>query len=108
MSLVAALTSAPTVGEQFGRLVGMVVLLVVIAYAAAGLSLLVGSPQRPASGGDRLYGAGALAACALLLFSSPWPMLAGALATAALVWIAWRLTGARRPPPATTDASADG
>lgn len=108
MSAVAALTSAPTVGEQFGRLVGMVVLLVVIAYAAAGLSLLVGSPERPASGGDRLYGAGALAACGLLLFSAPWSMLAGALAATAAVWLAWRLTGRRRAPPLPRDATADG
>lgn len=108
MSLVAVLTSAPTVGEQFGRLVGMVVLLVVIAYAAAGLSLLVGSPAVPATARDRLYGAGALAACALLLLSSPWPMLAGALATAAIVWLAWRLTERRRPPPATRQDAGDG
>ena len=36
MSVILFATRSPTVGEQFGRIVGMVVLLIVLAYVAAG------------------------------------------------------------------------
>jgi arginine:agmatine antiporter len=95
MSLIAFLTLAPTVSEQFGTIINMVVLLVVMAYAAAGLSLLVGTPQHPSGLRERALGIGALVACALLLFSSPWSMVGGALAIAFVTWIAWRVFGRR-------------
>jgi arginine:agmatine antiporter len=89
----------------------MVVLLIVLAYVAAGFSLLRGSPGRRPELSDRLLGIGALAACALLLFTSPWRTLAGAVAIAGGVWLLyrWHRRGAAAalpaaPPPATTSA----
>ncbi len=93
MSVILFATRSPTVGEQFGRIVGMVVLLIVLVYVAAGVSLLRGPPSRRPGLGDRVLGIGALLACALLLFSSPWPMLGGAIAIAAGVWVLYRLSG---------------
>ncbi len=95
MSAIAFLTLAPTVSEQFGTIINIVVLLVVMAYAAAGLALLVGTSQHPSGVKERVLGIGALVACALLLFSSPWPMIAGAVAATFLTWIAWRVFGPR-------------
>jgi arginine:agmatine antiporter len=95
MSVIAFLTLAPTVSAQFGTIIEMVVLLVVMAYVAAGLSLLIGTQARPSGTRDRLLGAGALIACALLLFSSPWPMLLGAFAIALFAWVGFRAFGRR-------------
>ncbi|PZQ19737.1 MAG: hypothetical protein DI564_00375 [Rhodanobacter denitrificans] len=91
MSAIACLTLAPTVGGQFQTIIEMAVLLVTMAYVAAGLSLLVGTPTRRPSTGDRLLGLGALIACALLLLSSPGRMLIGALVLTALAWAVYRV-----------------
>lgn len=96
MSLIAVFTMSPTLGQQFGLLIGMVVLLVVLAYVTAGLSLLLGTPERPASIGDRLLGLGALAACALLIFTSPVATIAGAVGITLGVWLVYRLVIVRR------------
>jgi amino acid transporter len=90
MSAITVLTASQTAGEQFGRIIGMVVLLIVLAYVAAGLSLVRGRPGQQPGWSDRLLGTGALAACGLLLFTSPGRTLAGALAIAAAVWLAYR------------------
>ena len=104
MSAITVLTASATAGEQFGRIIGMVVLLIVLAYVAAGLSLVRGRPGAPPTWSDRLLGMGALAACALLLFTSPWRTLAGAMAIAAAVWLLYRWhrrgTAPARPPVA--------
>ncbi len=98
MSVIAMLTLAPTVSTQFETIINMVVTLVVMAYIAAGLALLIGTPQRPPKLSDRLLGLGALTACALLLYSTPLPSLLGALVGALVIWIAWRLFRAPRVP----------
>ncbi len=90
MTVFAILTLAPTVSTQFETIINMVVILVVMAYIAAGLSLLLGTPVRAPSTSDRLLGVGALIACALLVYSTPVATLVGALAGALAVWIAWR------------------
>jgi arginine:agmatine antiporter len=102
MTAITVLTASATAGEQFGRIIGMVVLLIVLAYVAAGLSLVLGRPGRPPGWGDRLLGIGALAACALLFFSSPWRTQAGAAAIALLVWLLyrWHRRGAAPAPAA--------
>ena len=60
MTAIALLTLAPKVSSQFETIIGVVVMLVVLAYAAAGLSLLLGTRARRPSGVDRLFGIGAL------------------------------------------------
>jgi amino acid transporter len=95
MTLIAFLTLAPTVAQQFGFIINIVVLLVVLAYAAAGLSLMVGTGKRPSGTKERLLGAGALIACGLLIFSSPWDMILGAAAVALVAWIGFRVFGQR-------------
>jgi arginine:agmatine antiporter len=90
MSAIVVITSAPTVGAQFRTLIDMVVMLVVMAYIAAGLSLLLGAPGKPSGTRERLLGMGALAACGLLVYSSPVKTLVGALIVALLAWAAWR------------------
>lgn len=91
MTAIAFLTLAPTVAGQFGFIVNIVVLLIVLAYAAAGLALMVGTAQAPSGPRERLLGAGALLACALLIFSSPWDMIGGAVLATLLTWIAYRV-----------------
>lgn len=95
MTAIAFLTLAPTVGQQFGFIINIVVLLVVLAYAAAGLSLMVGTVARPSGMKERSLGAGALLACGLLFFTSPWAMIAGAATVTLLTWAAFRLFGTR-------------
>lgn len=90
MTVIAFLTSAPTVSGQFTSIINMVVMLVVMAYVAAGLSLLLGTPQRPANSGDRLLGMASLIACGLLVWSTDAKTLIGALIVALLAWAAWR------------------
>ncbi|MGL6291361.1 MAG: hypothetical protein ACRC2H_11775, partial [Silanimonas sp.] len=68
------------------------------AYAAAGLSLLLGTPAKRPSTGDRLLGIGALLACALLIVSSPLKMTAGAAVVTLLAWIGFRVFGSRTAP----------
>jgi amino acid transporter len=95
MTAIAFLTLAPTVAQQFGFIINIVVLLVVLAYAAAGLSLMVGTSARPSGTRERLLGAGALLACGLLIFSSAWDMILGAAAVALVAWILFRIFGRR-------------
>jgi arginine:agmatine antiporter len=96
MTLIAFLTLSPKVSGQFELIVGPVVMLVVLAYAAAGLSLVVGTRARPASLGDRVLGVGALLACVLLLASSTALILGGAALSMLLAWILYRVFGRRR------------
>jgi amino acid transporter len=93
MTVIAFATLAPTVAGQFGTIIGMVTLLIVLAYLAAGLSLMVGTPERPSGTGDRLLGATALLACGVLIFTSPWSMIAGAAVVAVVAWILFRVFG---------------
>lgn len=96
MTGIAVLTQAPTVGEQFGTIIEMVVTLVVMAYVAAGLSLLFGTPARRPTGSDRALGMGALLACGLLAWSTDTDILIGALIVALLAWAAYRGFSRRR------------
>lgn len=98
MTVIAFITLAPTVAGQFGTIIGMVTLLIVLAYLAAGLSLLLGTPARPSSTSDRAFGIGALAGCALLIFTSPWSMIAGAAGVAVFAWLLFRVFGRRSAP----------
>lgn len=95
MTAIATLTLAPKVSSQFETIIEVVVMLVVLAYAAAGLSLLLGTRDRPPSTRDRLIGLGALIACALLLASYPMATLASGAGLVAVAWIAFRLFGSR-------------
>ncbi|GAA4868282.1 amino acid permease [Luteimonas vadosa] len=96
MTAIAIFTLAPTVSGQFETIINMVVTLVVMAYIAAGLSLLLGSPELPSGPQEKLLGMGALVACGLLVFSTPVPTLVGSLVVALLVWAAYRGFGSRR------------
>ncbi len=98
MTVLAMLTSSPTVSGQFEILIEMVVMLVVMAYIAAGLSLLLGTREKPSGTRERLLGMGALVACGLLVFSTPVKILVGAVVVTLLAWAAWRGfgRGARR------------
>lgn len=96
MTGIAVITLSPEVSGQFGIIVNVVVNLVVLAYAAAGLSLVVGTRARRPSPGERLLGVGALLACALLLASSPPAMLLGALVAMGVAWLLYRVFAARR------------
>ena len=95
MTGIAFVTLAPTVSGQFETIIGMVVLLVVMAYVAAGLSLVVGTPDRPSRLGDKLLGLGALLACGLLFYASGWSTTAGALAVALVSWVLFRMFASR-------------
>ncbi len=90
MTVLALLTSSTTVSSQFELLIEMVVTLVVMAYIAAGLSLLLGTREKPSGLRERLLGMGALVACGLLVISTPVKTLVGALVLVLLVWAAWR------------------
>ncbi len=96
MTALAVLTLSPTVAGQFETIINMVVTLVVMAYVAAALSLMLGAPGRPASRMDRIIGMGALLACGLLVYSTPVRTLAGGIAIALLALAAYR-GFARRP-----------
>ena len=91
MTAIAFATMSATVATQFGVIINAVVLVVVMAYAAAGLSLMVGTQLRPPSSSDRWLGAAALVACALLVFSSPPMLIAGAFGVVVLAWILFRM-----------------
>ena len=95
MTAIAFLTLAPTVADQFGTLIGWVTLLIVLAYFAAGLSLIVGTPEKPSGLREKALGIGALLGCGLLIFTSPWTMIAGAFAVAVVSWILFRVFGTR-------------
>lgn len=96
MTLIAFLTLAPTAAAQFGFIINVVVLLIVLAYAAAGLALMLGTPARRPVLRDRLLGAGALLACGLLIYSSTWPMIGGAAGFTLACWLLFRIFGRRR------------
>lgn len=95
MTAIAFLTLAPTAAQQFGFIINIVVLLVVLAYAAAGLSLMIGTAARPSGLRERLLGAGALLACGLLIFSSPWEMIGGAALAVLIAWGLFRVLAPR-------------
>lgn len=97
MTAIAFVTLAPTVAGQFGTIIGMVTLLIVLAYVAAGLALLVGTPERPSGPREKWLGVGSLAGCAILILSSPWTTLLGAFACALLAWVMFRLWGHKAP-----------
>lgn len=98
MTAIAFATMSATVATQFGVIINAVVLVVVMAYAAAGLSLMVGTRLRPPSSSDRALGAAALIACALLIFSSPPLLVAGAFGVVVLAWILFRTFSRPRLP----------
>ena len=100
MSAIAFVTVSPTVSGQFTTIINMVVSLVVMAYIAAGLSLLFGTRERPATAGDRTLGMLALIACGLLISSTDNDILVGSLVIALLAWAAYRGFGRRRPAEA--------
>ena len=100
MSAIAFVTVSPTVSGQFTTIINMVVSLVVMAYIAAGLSLLFGTRERPATAGDRTLGMLALIACGLLISSTDNDILVGSLVIALLAWAAYRGFGRRRASPA--------
>ena len=100
MTGLAVLTLSPRVSDQFETLIEMVVVLVVMAYAAAGLSLLLGTPARPSTRREKVLGLGALVACGLLVYSTPVKTLVGGLVIALLAWAAYRGFGRRTPAPA--------
>jgi amino acid transporter len=93
MTVIAFATLAPTVAGQFGTIIGMVTLLIVLAYLAAGLALMVGTPARPSGTADRALGAVSLLACGVLIFTSPWSMIAGAAVVAVVAWVLFRVFG---------------
>src|SRR5690606_19073902 len=95
MSVIAVITLAPRVSEQFGTIINVVVNLVVLAYAAAGLSLVVGTRERRPSGRDRLLGIGALVACVLLFASTSVATMLGSVGVAVLAWVLYRIFGRR-------------
>lgn len=99
MTLIAFTTVSDTVGNQFETIINMAVTLVVMAYAAAGLSLLLGNPAHPAGPRERMLGMGALIACGLLVWSTPVDTLMGAAIIALLAWAAFRGFSRRREDP---------
>jgi arginine:agmatine antiporter len=75
MTLVAILTATPTVGEQFGTLANMAVLLALYCYILAGISLI--RLARGFEGGKRVAAmgtAGVAIACALGLIAQAKPL----------------------------------
>lgn len=98
MTGIAAVTLSRDVATQFEVIVGMVVTLIVMAYVAAGLSLMLGTRERRSGSREKLLGLAALAACALLLYATPVRTLLGSVVVALVVWGAWRLFGSRVPP----------
>ena len=75
MTLVAVLTATPTLGEQFGTLANMAVLLALYCYILAGVSLI--RLARGFEGGRRLGAmatAGVAIACALGLIAQARPL----------------------------------
>ena len=102
MSIIAVVTLSPDVSSQFGLIIGVVVNLVVLAYMAAGLSLVLGTPARRPTVRDRLLGGAALLACALLLASTGAMTLLGALAAMLLAWGLYRAFGNRGTPSPET------
>lgn len=93
MSAIAFLTLSPNVSGQFGTIIGIVVNLVVLAYAAAGLSLVIGTRERRPGMSDRLLGIGALVACGLLLWSTSGEMLLGLVVAMVVAWSLYRMFG---------------
>jgi len=98
MTLIALTTLSDSVSGQFETIINMAVTLVVMAYVAAGLSLLLGRRDRASTVGDRLLGMGALIACGLLVWSTPVDTLIGAVVIALLALAAYRGFGRRREP----------
>ncbi|KRA44403.1 amino acid permease [Pseudoxanthomonas sp. Root630] len=97
MTVLAFFTLSPTVAGQFETIINMVVVLVVMAYVAASLSLAWGTPTRPASASDRVVGIGALLACGLLVYSTPVKTLVGGVVVALLALAVYRTFARPRP-----------
>jgi len=75
MTLVAILTATPTVGEQFGTLANMAVLLALYCYILAGVSLIRLARRFPGGGRVAAMGtAGVAIACALGLIAQAKPL----------------------------------
>lgn len=106
MTVLAFISSSPTVGGQFEWLINVVVILVVMAYIAAGLSLMLGTKERPSGLRERLLGMGALVACGLLVYSTPVDTLVGAAILVLLAWAAWRGFGRNRAAPGALKSEA--
>src|SRR3546814_14455679 len=60
MSVIAFIPLSPQVSEQFATILNVVVNLVVLAYAAAGLRLVIGTRERRPPTWDRQLGLGPL------------------------------------------------
>jgi len=88
------------VAGQFETIINMAVTLVVMAYAAAGLSLLLGNRTHASGTRERLLGMGALLACGLLVWSTPIETLMGAAIIALLAWAGYRGFSRRARPDA--------
>lgn len=95
MSAIALLTLSPRVSGQFETIIEVVVMLVVLAYAAAGFSLLLGTAERRPTGKDRVLGVAAILACVLLLASYEFTMLLQGGGVIFLAWVIFRLFGRR-------------
>lgn len=95
MSAIALITLSPRVSGQFETIIEVVVMLVVLAYAAAGLSLLLGTATRRPSGKDRLFGIGAIFACVLLLATYPLMTLLWGVVVVVVAWGLFRVFGGK-------------
>ncbi|WP_052772981.1 amino acid permease [Luteimonas sp. FCS-9] len=95
MTAIAFTTFSDSVANQFETIINMAVTLVVMAYAAAGLSLLLGNRVHVSGMRERLLGMGALLACGLLVWSTPVDTLLGAGIIALLAWAGYRGFGRR-------------
>ena len=104
MTGIAVLSISKTAGEQFGTLINMVVLLVVVAYASAALSLLFGRPGKVPTLGERALGLAALVACSPLVIFSDTTLILGAQAIAFVAWVAYRVVLSRRNAEAAAQA----
>ncbi|MEN5116870.1 amino acid permease [Luteimonas sp. TWI662] len=100
MTAIALTTFSDSVANQFETIINMAVTLVVMAYAAAGLSLLLGNRTHVSGTRERLLGMGALLACGLLVWSTPIETLMGAAIIALLAWAGYRGFGRRTRPDA--------
>ncbi|WP_337245357.1 amino acid permease [Luteimonas sp. gir] len=100
MTAIALTTFSDSVAGQFETIINMAVTLVVMAYAAAGLSLLLGNRTHASGTRERLLGMGALLACGLLVWSTPIETLMGAAIIALLAWAGYRGFSRRARPDA--------
>jgi len=95
MSAAAFLSMSDSLSSQFETLINMAVTLMLVAFIAAGVCLMVGNREHPPGARERVLGIGALIACALLLWSTPVDTLIGAGVIAVLAWAGYRVFGRR-------------